>query len=303
MAEAYLALGAALRGQQAGDLPLVLARLALRLRPGFTPALLLIADHYEEESHPDTALAVLQGVPAGDPLGRVVAMRRGSLLNGLDRVAEAEAALRQAAAEAPGAPQPLIRLGDMLRGRSRFAEAARAYDEAVARIPNVSAGHWSLLYARGIARERSGDWPRAEADFRRALELRPEQPYVLNYLAYTWVERGERLAEARRMLERAVELRPEDGNIVDSLGWALFRLGDLPGAIRWLERAVELEPRNSVINDHLGDAYWAAGRRAEARFQWQRALTTEPEAAEVPKLEAKLRDGLREPPAATARRD
>jgi tetratricopeptide (TPR) repeat protein len=303
MAEAYLALGAALRGQQAGELPLVLARLALRLRPGFTPALLLIADHYAEENHPDTALAVLQGVPAGDPLGRVVAMRRGSLLNSLDRVAEAEAALRQVAAEAPGAPQPLIRLGDMLRGRSRFAEAAQAYDAAVARIPTVSAGDWALLYARGIARERSGDWPRAEADFRRALELQPEQPYVLNYLAYTWVERGQHLPEARRMLERAVELRPEDGNIVDSLGWALFRLGDLPGAIRWLERAVELEPRNSVINDHLGDAYWAAGRRAEARFQWQRALTTEPEAAEVPKIEAKLRDGLREPPAATARRD
>jgi Flp pilus assembly protein TadD len=116
------------------------------------------------------------------------------------------------------------------------------------------------------------------------------------------VERGQNLEQARRMLERAVELRPEDGNIVDSLGWALFRLGDLRGAVRWLERAVELEPRNSVINDHLGDAYWAAGRQAEARFQWRRALTLEPEAEEVPKIEAKLREGLRDPPAATAQR-
>jgi Flp pilus assembly protein TadD len=114
---------------------------------------------------------------------------------------------------------------------------------------------------------------------------------------------GKNLVEARRMLERAVELRPNDGNIVDSLGWALFKLGDIPGAVRWLERAVELEPRNSVINDHLGDAYWAAGRRNEARFQWQRALTTDPEAEEIPKIEAKLRDGLPATPTSAARRN
>jgi Flp pilus assembly protein TadD len=124
----------------------------------------------------------------------------------------------------------------------------------------------------------------------------------MNYLAYTWVEQGKDLPEARRMLERAVELRPNDGNIVDSLGWALFRLGDLPGALRWLERAVELEPRNSVINDHLGDAYWAVGRQQEARFQWRRALGLDPEPADLAKIEQKLRDGLPTPPAATAQR-
>ena len=169
-------------------------------------------------------------------------------------------------------------------------------------MPAPQTDIWPLLYARGISNERAGRWARAEADFQRALELSPEQPYVMNYLAYTWVEMGKNLPEARRMLERAVELRPNDGNIVDSLGWALFKLGDYDTAVRWLERAAELESRNSVILDHLGDAYWMAGRRNEARFQWLRALRADPEANEVPKIEAKLRVGLPTSPS-TARRD
>jgi tetratricopeptide (TPR) repeat protein len=303
IAEAQLTLAAALRAQGAGEAGLMLARLSLRLRPGFSPALLLVAEHYAEERHPATAHALLDGMAASDPLAGVAALRRASLLDRMDRLDEAERLLRGIAAAAPEAVQPFARLGDMLRQRSRFAEAASAYDEAVARLGAPQANDWPLFYARGIAQERAGRWPRAEADFRRALELSPEQPYVLNYLAYTWVEMGQNLVEARRMLERAVELRPNDGNIVDSLGWALFKLGDIPGAVRWLERAVELEPRSSVINDHLGDAYWVAGRRNEARFQWQRALNLEPEAPEIPKIQAKLREGLANPPAATARRN
>ncbi|WP_372619101.1 tetratricopeptide repeat protein [Falsiroseomonas sp.] len=303
MAEAELALAAALRGQGGGDSALLLARLALRLRPDFTPVLLLVAEHYIDESHQEAALAVLDKVPSGDPLARVAALRRATLLDRMNRVDEAEAAYRRLGAELPAAPQPFARLGDMLRQRSRFAEAAAAYDTAVSRSGALGSDDWPLLYARAIANERSGNWPRAEADFQKALELAPEQPYVMNYLAYTWVEMGKNLPEARRMLERAVELRPNDGNIVDSLGWALFKLGDVPGAVRWLERAVELEPRNSVINDHLGDAYWVAGRQREAEFQWRRALRLEPEAGDIPKIEAKLREGLATPPAATAQRN
>jgi tetratricopeptide (TPR) repeat protein len=303
IAEAELALAAALGGQNSGEGGLLLARLALRLRPNFTPALLLVSGYYAEQRHPEAALAVLEPVPAEDPLAQVVALRRASMLDRLDRHAEAEAVLRKVAQDMPEAPQPYARLGDMLRQRSRFAEAVTAYDGALSRIPAPVADAWPLFYARGVSNEQAGNWSRAEADFQRALELSPEQPYVMNYLAYTWVEMGRNVAEARRMLERAVELRPNDGNIVDSLGWALFKLGDLPGAIRWLERAVELESRNSVINDHLGDAYWVAGRRNEARFQWERALRTGPEAAEIPKIEAKLRDGLATPPAATAQKN
>jgi tetratricopeptide (TPR) repeat protein len=229
-------------------------------------------------------------------------LRRAQVLDRLDRTDEAVAELQRVSAAYPGASQPQARLGDMLRMRSRWPEAVEAYDAAIARLPAPAAGHWPLFYARGIALERSGRWPAAEADFRRALELSPEQPYVLNYLGYSWVERGENLAEARRMLERAVALRPQDGNIADSLGWALFKLNDIPGAIRWLERAVELESRSSVINDHLGDAYWAAGRQREAQFQWRRALALGPEGDEGPKIEAKIRGGLPANPIAENRR-
>jgi tetratricopeptide (TPR) repeat protein len=301
MAEAELALAGALRGQGASDFALLLTRLALRLRPGFVPALILAADALADERQEAAAVALLAEIPQDDPLATVAAMRRAAPLEQLDRTDEAMELLRRLAAEHPGAPQPHARLGDLLRARSRFAEAAAEYDQAIARLSNPSAQDWPVFYARGIAYERSGRWERAEADFKRALELSPEQPYVLNYLGYSWVEQGQNLAEARRMLERAVQLRPNDGNIADSLGWALFKLGDIGGAIHWLERAVELESRNSVINDHLGDAYWAAARRREAQFQWRRALALEPEPGEASKIEAKLRDGLPGQPAAHAR--
>ncbi|MFC3123644.1 tetratricopeptide repeat protein [Pseudoroseomonas globiformis] len=297
MAEAELALAGALRGQGAPELTLVLARLSLRLRPDFTPALMIAADSLNDERHPESALAMLRRVPDDDPFAPVVALRRATLLDRMDRPDEAIALLRTLSRERPEALQPPARLGDLLRGRQRFPEAAQAYTEALSRIGEPLPQYWPLFYARGISLERSGRWPEAEADFHRALQLSPEQPYVLNYLGYSWVEKGLNLPEARRMLERAMELRPQDGNIADSLGWALFKMNDLPDAIRWLERAVELESRNSVINDHLGDAYWAAGRRREAEFQWRRALALDPEPEEAPRISAKLRERQANPSA------
>ena len=153
-----------------------------------------------------------------------------------------------------------------------------------------------LLYSRGIALERAKKWDRAEKDFERALRLNPDQPYVLNYLAYSWVEQGVNLQRARKMIERAVEQRPDDGYIVDSLGWVLYRLEDFKEAVVHLERAVELRPRDPTINDHLGDAYWRADRRREARFQWKRALTLDPEPEMVSAIEDKVRNGLKDDP-------
>jgi tetratricopeptide (TPR) repeat protein len=302
MAEAYAALAGALRSQGSADFALILSQLALRLRPGLATALVLTSDALADGGHDEQALAALDRVSAEDPLAPVVGLRRAALLDKLDRTEEAVALLRRLAEAYPAMPQPPARLGDLLRRRNRFAEAAQAYDQALERSGTGGAQQWPLLYARGIARERSGDWARAEADLLRALELSPEQPYVLNYLGYTWAEQGKNLDRAKAMLLRATELRPQDGNIADSLGWVLFRLGDLPGAVTWLEKAVELEPRNSTVNDHLGDAYWATGRQREGRFQWRRALTMEPEPEELVKIEGKLRDGLPGYPASTAQR-
>jgi tetratricopeptide (TPR) repeat protein len=302
MAEAYVSLAGSLRGQGSGDFVMVLAQLALRLRPGFAPALMLTADVLAEEKQEEQALAVLSRVSSDDPFAPLAVLRRAAILDKLDRPDEAAAALRRLADANPDLPQPAAHLGDLLRRRNRFAEAAAAYDQALSRVPRPGVRDWPLFYSRAIARERAGDWPRAEADLLRALELSPDQPYVLNYLGYTWADQGRNLDRAKAMLLRATELRPQDGNIADSLGWALFRVGDLRGAVTWLEKAVELEPRSAVINDHLGDAYWAAGRQREARFQWRRALNLDPEPEDGPKIEAKLRDGLPSPPSSSAQR-
>ena len=155
-----------------------------------------------------------------------------------------------------------------------------------------SAANWSLYYVRGIAYERSKQWPKAEADLKKALELSPDQPLVMNYLGYSWIDQGINLEEGMKLIKRAVELKPDDGYIVDSLGWAYYRLGKLDDAVRELERAVELRPQDPVMNDHLGDAYWRVGRKLEARFQWSHAKDLKPEPAELPKIEAKLKDGL-----------
>jgi len=149
------------------------------------------------------------------------------------------------------------------------------------------------LYARGISLEQTKQWPRAEADFLKALEFRPDQPYVLNYLGYSWVDQGLNLDKARGMIKKAVSLRPNDGYIVDSLGWAHYRLGEYADAVRELERAAELRPEDPVINDHLGDAYWRVGRQTEARFQWLRALGLEPKPGLAAILKEKIKSGLK----------
>ena len=167
-----------------------------------------------------------------------------------------------------------------------------AYDRAFKRIKKPTADDWSLYYSRGIALERSHNWDRAEKDFLEALKLEPDQPYVLNYLGYSWVERGKHLKRAQAMIERAVQQRQNDGYIVDSMGWVLYRLGKYEGAVTQLERAVQLRPQDPVINDHLGDAYWRAGRQHEARFQWYRALSFKPDEKDKAKIETKLEKGM-----------
>ncbi len=194
-------------------------------------------------------------------------------------------------------------LGNVLRARKRYAEAAEVYSKAVERIGTLDRTHWTLLYFRGSAYERAKQWPKAEADLKKALELIPDsQPsgkaQVLNYLGYSWVDMEMNIDEAFAMLRRAVDLSPRDGMIIDSLGWGYYRLGRYEDAVRELEKAVELKPGDPVINDHLGDAYWKVGRHLEARFQWQHAKDSNPEPDDLPVIVKKLEKGLDEPPKA-----
>ncbi|MGH7112933.1 MAG: tetratricopeptide repeat protein, partial [Stellaceae bacterium] len=220
-------------------------------------------------------------------------LRAEANLETLGRNHEAVAQLRAMAAKAPDRASAEIQLGDLLRGQKRFAEAATAYSEAIRRLKAAgTAPSWSLYYSRGIAYERSSQWNLAEADLEHALELKPDQPLVLNYLGYSWIDRGEKLKQGLKMIEQAVSLRPEDGYIVDSLGWAHYQLGDYASAVEYLEKAVELVPEDPTINDHLGDAYWKAGRLIEARYQWRQALQFKPDKEDVKPIEAKLDGGL-----------
>ena len=269
---------------------MLMLRLALDLRPDDTAARLMAADILDASKHPATALQLLASVPADDPLIAVVRLHRAELTEQTGRSEEALHQLEQIAHDYPDRPEAYGGQGDILRASHRYADAVAAYDKAVARIAKPGRLDWPLFYDRGIALERTKDWTRAEADFMTALSLAPDQPFVLNYLGYSWTEQGRNLPRARQMIERAVEQRPNDGAIVDSLGWVMLRQGDKAGAVTTLEHAVELLPEDATINGHLGDAYWAAGRRQEALFQWRRALNLSPEPEDVPKLEAKLRE-------------
>ena len=193
---------------------------------------------------------------------------------------------------------PRKQLGDLLREKKRFAEAVDAIPRRSGGAAADAAERWALFYSRGISLERAGQWQKAEADLLHALKLKPDQPLVLNYLGYSSIDRGAHLHRGLQMIEKAVDLRPEDGYIVDSLGWAHYRLGDYRSAVQYLEKAVELVPNDPTINDHLGDAYWQTGRVIEARYQWRRALQFGPEKDDVKPIEGKLVRGM--PPPARA---
>lgn len=291
MAEAYFVFAALLAGDSSATFTLLNAQAAGALRPDHVEALLLTAQLLEGQDQLDLAQAVLEGVPAADPAFYEAEITRADILLATEANDEAIAAL-QALTETDGDKVEVwAALGDGFRRLERFEESAAAYDTAIDLIPEVTERNWLLFYTRGISRERTGDWPGAESDFRRALVLNPGNPNVLNYLGYGLVEQRIKLDEALDMIEQAVEARPDDGFITDSLAWALYRLGRYEEAVEPMERAVMLTPLDPLINDHLGDVLWAVGRKREAQFQWRRALSLEPQEQED-RIRRKLEVGL-----------
>ncbi len=291
-AEALFSIASSLRQQHARETALVLGQLALYLKPEFPIMLILIGDIMESEDRLAEANAFYASISKRSAFSWTARLRIASNLDAMDDTDKAVRLLKTMAKEDTRNPQPLIKLGDIMRSHERYREAIEAYDDALERIGTVESRHWSLLYTRGIVLERAKEWQRAEADLLKALELEPDQPYVLNYLGYSWVDQGQNLERAQDMIRTAVKLRPNDGYIIDSLGWVYYRLGDYAAAVKQLERAVELRPEDPVINDHLGDAYWRVGRRLEATFQWKHSLSLDPEDDLGAEIEAKLKDGL-----------
>jgi tetratricopeptide (TPR) repeat protein len=295
MAEALFDLASALQRERGNNTAMIMAQLAIYMRPTFPLAQLLVGEILDDRGRHEDALRIYRRIPDLSAYHTLAQLRAAASLQELGRAEESVAVLRELADRRRSDPTPWIRIGDQRRAAKQWVEAVDAYDQALQRIDAVSGGDWSLFYTRGIALERAKRWQLAEVDFLKALELAPDQPYVMNYLGYSWTEQGVKLKQAERMIAKAVELRPKDGYIIDSLGWILYRTGRFEEAVTRLEQAVQLRPNDPTINDHLGDAYWRVGRRIEASFQWRRALTMEPEADLVTSIQNKLKQGLPAP--------
>lgn len=300
-AEALYGIGASLTRRGGEDLALVYLQLALYLAPNHPLALLSLADLYESVKKPQMAIKIYERVPSNSPLKRNAQIQLATDLDSADRSDEAIKILKNVTAEDPKDLEAIMALGNIERGRKKFADCAVTYSLGVDVLPaNSDKANSIYYYYRGICEERSKQWSKAEADMRKALELQPEQPHVLNYLGYSWIDQGVNLDEGMKMIKRAVEQRPDDGYIVDSLGWAYFRIGNYEEAAKNLERAIDLKPEDPTINDHLGDAYWRVGRTLEAKFQWSHARDLKPEPDELPKIEAKIENGLPDDPSSAA---
>jgi len=291
-AEALYGLGASLGRRGGEDLGLVYLQLSLFLSPSHPLALLSLADLYESLKKPELAIKVYERVPAGSPLHRNAAIQMAANLDSLERADDAQKHLEALIKQNPDDLEAIMALGNVLRGHKKFAECANVYSKGIATISKPEKANWIVFYFRGICYERSKQWAKAETDLKKALELFPDQPHVLNYLGYSWIDQGVKLDEGMEMIKKAVQQRPDDGYIVDSLGWAYYRLGNYEEATKQLERAIELKPEDPTINDHLGDAYWRVGRMLEAKFQWAHARDLKPDAEELPKIEEKLKSGL-----------
>jgi len=292
--EALYGLGASLGRRGGEDLGLVYLQLALHLVPNHSLALLSLADLYESIKKPDLAIGIYERIPQNSPLYRNAAIQMASDLDTLERADEAEKRLDALIKQHPDDVEAIQALGNIQRGHKKFAECADTYSKAIDTIAKPEKANWVVFYFRGICYERSKQWPKAEADLKKALELFPDQPHVLNYLGYSWIDQGTNLDDGMAMIKKSVQQRPDDGYIVDSLGWAYFRTGNYEEAAKQLERAIELKPEDPTINDHLGDAYWRIGRTLEATFQWAHARDLKPDPEELPKIEEKIKNGLPE---------
>ncbi|MEM1150364.1 MAG: tetratricopeptide repeat protein [Pseudomonadota bacterium] len=283
--------GAALAAQTQSDFPGVLFAMALALDGDLDIARTLWAKALDGVNRRADAITVLEAINPDSPF---YATARGQLAWAYRREGDGASALQVAsdAIDATADRDLMVQMGDLLTTLQRDGEAVDVFTRVIALDRARSYADWRLYLARGAALERLGRWPEAEADLREALRLSPDNASIMNHLGYSLIDRGLRLEEGLRLISRAVDLRPRSGAILDSLGWAYFKLGDFERAVIHLERAVELEPGDPVINDHLGDAYWRTGRRLEARFQWRRALSLSPDPDALAALQTKLDYGL-----------
>ncbi len=303
-ASVLFSIGAALNRQGAEDMVSLYLQVSHALDPESADTLILLGGIAEKLEKPERAIGYYQQVPADSPMRRISELQLGLALAGSEKIEEAREHLKELIAADPSDIRSYLAYGSVLSDAKDYAEMAANYDKAVEVIgPVPKQADWTIFFQRGIAYERLKKWEQAEPNFKKALELNPEQPQVLNYLGYSWVDMNRNLEDGLDMIRRAVELRPDDGYIVDSLGWAYYRMGRFEEAVTELERAVQLRAGDATINDHLGDAYWRVSRKLEAVYQWNRALISEGEDVNREQIKEKIEKGLPplDPTATTAK--
>ena len=292
LAEEFHELGELLTNDGSISIASSFLHLSLALQPSNQLAQLALANIFELTKKYDSAITMFDKIPADSPLASQIAIRKAVNLNSLDQVDSAEKLLVETAKLDPADSRPYDALGTILRARKKYEEAANYYTKAISLLGKPEKKHWAEFYYRGMCYERMKNWPAAEADLIKSLELAPDEPLILNYLGYSWVDQNKNLKKGMELIGKAVQKKPDDGYFVDSLGWAHFRQGNFKDAARFLERAVELRPEDPTINDHLGDAFWRVGRTTEARYQWEQALSLKPEPEDVDKIKEKMAKGL-----------
>lgn len=291
-AEMFHGIGVALARDGSLDLALVFLRMGLYLDPSADVIALALGQLLDSAGQHDAANTIYEAVPATSSMKPTAVVRVAQNLDLTGNRDEALRRLNNIVVSRPNDLDAVSVLGDLLRYDEQYIEAAETYSKAIELTGGENPSDWRFYYVRGIAYERAKEWPKAEADFLKALELNPDQPAVLNYLGYSWIDQDMHLEPALEMIEKAVAAQPQDGYIVDSLGWAFYKLGRIEEAVETLERAVLLRPNDPEINDHLGDAYWRAGRKLEARFQWNVASSVDEEGNVRERAAPKLANGL-----------
>lgn len=292
-AEMFQSIGAALVQDGSNEAAIEFLRLGLYLDPKNNALQMSVAELLDKAGQHELANEIYKSIPADAPMYEQALVRMAENVDAMGDRKEAIRRLSNIVATSPHNLDALSSLGDLLRYDEQYLKAADAYTKALDVVGGQHPGDWRFYYVRGISYERAGQWPKAEKDFLKALDLNPQQPQVLNYLGYTWVDQGTHLQEALKMIKEAVSSNPSDGYVVDSLGWAYYKLGRIDEAVKTLEQAVQLRPDSAEVNDHLGDAYWRAGRKLEARFQWNIAAEMDRENTGIrERVQEKLKNGL-----------
>jgi len=292
LAESYLGIGQVLAANNGVDAAQIYFRLALLLNPGSDIAKLELGELYGSVEQYDKAISVIDKIHDASPFWINAQMRKALYLNSLQKPGDASALLSALLGKNPDNQQLLQTAAAIESTRKNYDAAIPYYDRAIALLGTPEKKDWQLFYSRGIAYERTKQWPKAEPDFKKALELDPEQGAVLNYLGYSWLDQNMHIPEAFDLIKKAVKLRPNDGYIIDSLGWAYYMQKDYEQAVKHLDKAVELRPEDATLNDHLGDVYWRLGRKLEAKFQWTQALSLNPEPEDAARIKKKIEEGL-----------